>query len=183
VERLPPEKLDEAKTLLVSALSKISGRWVKEFLTINNYMKHNSVVKTYAPKFEYRNRLYNLVFLYIHDFSGDYVNDSILKKILLSELDDSSNGTLNKDIFEEEVVLKIGGLNISEVLGIEFIYSEGLAGISVHSVLRLMSRMCKDINEIHQRKDYGCGCPIFKESDLKFLNAYDNTLREELEML
>lgn len=182
VKQLPAERLDEARTLLADALSIMSYGWVKEFLSVNNYMKHNSIVQTYAPKIICSDRLYTVVFLYVHSFSGDYINNSTWKRILLSEVNDSSKGDVSKDIFEEELVLKVGDLSIVELLGIEFIQSKGFAGISIHSVMRLMSRMCRDINDIYQRKDYGCGCPVFEKSDLEFLNLYRITLREEIEI-
>jgi hypothetical protein len=121
-----------------------------EIFVLNNYMKHNHMMRNHAPLSTLGNDRFSFPYLYIDNNRGRLLNRSLLRYLLNHTLDELKESVddkyYKKYVLENNVDLySMGGLNIIVINGLEYVKSENIIGLSIESILESIKLTCVSI--------------------------------------
>lgn len=121
-----------------------------EIFVLNNYIKHNHMMRSYAPLSILGNKKFSFPYLYIDDYRGNLLNQSLLRYLLNHTLDEIKD-SLDDEYYKNYVIessaesYSLGGLHIIVINGLEYIKSSGSIGLSIESLLESIKLASIDI--------------------------------------
>jgi len=138
---------EKCKSEYLSAMDFLLMGKNHEIFVLNNYMKHNHMMRNHAPLSKLENEKFSFPYLYIDNNSGKLLNRSLLRYLLnhtLDELKESVNDKYYKKYVLESDIdsYSMGGLNIIVINGLEYVKSENIIGLSIESILETIKLTC-----------------------------------------
>ncbi|RBQ29303.1 hypothetical protein [Aliarcobacter vitoriensis] len=124
-----------------------------EIFVLNNYIKHNHMLKDYAPRVILENENFSFAYLYIHDYCANLLNNSLLRHLLnhtLDEIKDSFHDEYYKNyvIESNNESYRLLNLDIIVINGLEYIKSSDFVGLSIESLLESIKLASIDILDV-----------------------------------
>jgi hypothetical protein len=121
-----------------------------EVFVLNNYIKHNSMMKGYAPRIKVENEEFSFAYVYIDNIHTKLLNRSLLKYLSshnLNDIKDSLNDEYYKNYVTENncSLHKINGLDIIVINGLEYVKSSNSIGLTIESLLESIKLASIDI--------------------------------------
>jgi hypothetical protein len=121
-----------------------------EIFVLNNYIKHNHMMRGYAPRARLGNEEFSFAYLYINNNRVNLLNHSLLGYLLNHTLDE------NKDILDDEYyknyviessfeLHSLLNFDIIVINGLEYVKSSKFVGLSIESLLESIKLASIDI--------------------------------------
>ncbi|MCS4309585.1 hypothetical protein M2404_003962 [Rheinheimera pacifica] len=125
-----------------------------EIYVINNFLKHNRILGSYAPKAMHNGEKISIPYIYIRKPSSLLLNKSVMKCFFDYKLDSgakiiSESNDYYINLFNEssQKIGMLGGVDIFTVNGIDYIVSEDSVGLPIESMLKVTYDLCSNIIE------------------------------------
>lgn len=121
-----------------------------EIFVLNNYIKHNHMMRGYAPRVILKNKKFSFAYLYIDKNCGKLLNPSLLRHLLNHTLDEIKD-SLDKEYYKNYVIessvesYSLSGLNIIVINELEYVKSNDSIGLSIESLLESIKLASIDI--------------------------------------
>lgn len=121
-----------------------------EIFVLNNYIKHNQMMKGYAPRAILEKEEFSFAYLYIDDYRGNLLNPSLLRYLLnhtLDEIKDSLDDEYYKNYVIESIAESYSLLNLDVIVinGLEYVKSNDSIGLTIESLLESIKLASIDI--------------------------------------
>ena len=127
-----------------------------EVFVLNNYIKHNSMMRGYAPRIKVEDEEFSFAYVYIDNIHTKLLNRSLLKCLSSHNLNDirnlnDINDSLNDEYYQNYVtenncsLHKINGLDIIVINGLEYVKSSNSIGLTIESLLESIKLASIDI--------------------------------------
>ncbi len=127
-----------------------------EVFVLNNYIKHNSMMRGYAPRIKVEDEEFSFAYVYIDNIHTKLLNRSLLKCLSSHNLNDIRNlndikDSLNDEYYQNYVtenncsLHKINGLDIIVINGLEYVKSSNSIGLTIESLLESIKLASIDI--------------------------------------
>lgn len=135
---------EECKTKYLSAMNFLFVGKCHEIFVLNNYIKHNHMMRGYAPLTILDGKGFSFPYLYIDGGRGELLNRSLLRYLLnhpLDEFIDNVDDEYYKDYVSSNsnVSYTMGGIDIVVVNGLEYVRGGNSIGLSIESILETIS--------------------------------------------
>ncbi|EJG1806126.1 TPA: hypothetical protein ACN32H_004592 [Vibrio parahaemolyticus] len=178
---------DECKSKYISAMEPFFIGKNHEIFVLNNYIKHNHMMRSYAPLSSLGKDDFSFPYLYIDEDRGHLLNNSLLSHLLKLPVEEVSNGVgseyYNDYVSNSEVqTYKMGCSDIIVINRLEYFKSSSSIGLSIESILETIKHACVDILNVmlEEKGNSGIvgGTDIDKFSSLKqsFMNRKAKTI-------
>ncbi len=121
-----------------------------EVFVLNNYIKHNSMMRGYAPRIKVEDEEFSFAYVYIDNIHTKLLNRSLLKYLSSHNLNDIKD-SLNDEYYQNYVtenncsLHKINGLDIIVINGLEYVKSSNSIGLTIESLLESIKLASIDI--------------------------------------
>ncbi|WP_418181366.1 hypothetical protein ACNSOL_11745 (plasmid) [Aliarcobacter lanthieri] len=125
-----------------------------EIFVLNNYIKHNNMMRGYAPRVRLENIEFSFAYIYIDKNSSKLLNHSLLKYLLNNNIDDIKDiYNLAYDEYYKNYVKESNKefyptnafLDIIIVNGLEYVKYSNCIGLSIESILESIKLASIDI--------------------------------------
>lgn len=121
-----------------------------EVFVLNNYIKHNNMMRGYAPRIKVEDEKFSFAYVYIDDIHTKLLNRSLLKHLSnhnLDEIKDSFHDEYYKNyVIENNYNLyPIKGSDIIVINGLEYVKSSNSIGLTIESLLESIKLASIDI--------------------------------------
>ncbi|WP_146114610.1 hypothetical protein [Pseudomonas sp. MYb185] len=139
---------EKCRSLYISAMENFFTGKNHEIFVLNNYIKHNSIMRSYAPLTVLDNNYFSFPYLYIHESHVDLLNNSLLRSLFKITVDDM-DGRIDNEHYNGKIELyKIGSLDILEANGLEYVKCSSYVGVSIESILETIKNACTSILDL-----------------------------------
>lgn len=161
---------EQCKSKYISAMSQFFIGKNHEIFVLNNYIKHNHMMRSYAPLSILDNEHFSFPYLYIDNNRGHLLNRSLFSHLLDLSVDDVINGFdsefYGSHVSSEVTAYKMGGLDIVVINGLEYVKGGRTIGISIESMLETIKYACVGILDVMLEEQRYSGITAGTEIDL-----------------
>lgn len=126
-----------------------------EVYVLNNYLKHNTVVMSYAPKAMLGNREISIPYVYIGKPNDRLLNASVFKSLIDHELDECGKLPGIKDDYFVDIinataqpVCSVGGYKVYNVNGLDYLKGGSNVGLSMESIVEVAHELVSNIARV-----------------------------------
>jgi hypothetical protein len=141
---------EKCKSKYLSAMNFLFVGKCHEIFVLNNYIKHNHMMRGYAPLTILDGKGFSFPYLFIDNMRGNLLNRSLLRYLLnhpLAEVVDNIDDEYYKNYLSDNSSANytMGGMEIIVVNGLEYVKSSNSIGLSIESILETISLASIDI--------------------------------------
>ena len=121
-----------------------------EVFVLNNYIKHNRMMRGYAPRAILENEKFSFAYLYIDNNCANLLNRSLLRYLSNHNLDEIKN-SFNDKYYNNYVIessdesYSLLNLDIIVINGLEYVKSNDFIGLTIESLLESIKLASIDI--------------------------------------
>jgi hypothetical protein len=145
---------EKSKSKYISAMRFLFVGKYHEIFVLNNYIKHNHMMRGYAPLSILEKNKFSFPYIYIDCNQNNFLNKSLLRCVMndpsrdfINNIDDEYyKGYVNENYPPHYYTL--GGVDIVEVNGLEYVISRNSVGLSIESVLETINQASIEILDI-----------------------------------
>ncbi|MCU8005729.1 hypothetical protein [Shewanella sp. SM96] len=161
---------EKCKSKYISAMSQFFIGKNHEIFVLNNYIKHNHMMRSYAPLSILDNEHFSFPYLYIDNNRGHLLNRSLFRHLIDLSVDDVINGFdyefYGSYVSSDVTAYKMGGLDIIVINGLEYVKGGRTIGISIESMLETIKYACVGILDVMLEERRYSGITAGTEIDL-----------------
>ncbi|GFM85472.1 hypothetical protein PSCICO_08710 [Pseudomonas cichorii] len=126
-----------------------------EIYVLNNYLKHNTVAMSYAPKAMLGNREISIPYVYIGKPNDRLLNTSVFKSLIDHEFDEYGKMSSIKDDYFVSIinatarpVCSLGGYKVYNINGLDYLKGGLSVGLSMESIVEVAHELVSNIARI-----------------------------------
>ncbi|QXG46563.1 hypothetical protein [Pseudomonas viridiflava] len=126
-----------------------------EIYVLNNYLKHNTVAMSYAPKAMLGNREISIPFVHIGKPNDRLLNASVFKSLIDHELDEHGKMASIKDDYFVNIinatarpVCSVGGYKVYDINGLDYLKGGSSVGLSMESIVEVAHELVSNIARV-----------------------------------
>ncbi|WP_039918754.1 hypothetical protein [Cellvibrio mixtus] len=148
------EYTDKCKKAFIKSFEFLFVGRFHEMYVLNNFLKHNRILSSYAPKFLFNGKSVCLPYVYINKHSSALLNASVFKVIFDLELNSGANVIVEPDSYyvdlfnKGKLIATIGNQKLFRVNEVDYLVSSSYVGITVESMVDVTYDLCLKIISI-----------------------------------
>lgn len=126
-----------------------------EIYVLNNYLKHNTIAMSYAPKVIVGGHEVSIPYVYIGKPNNCLLNPSVFKSLIDYELDGQGKITGVKDDYFVDIIndtarplCEFGGYKVYGINGLDYLKSSSHVGLSMESIVQMARELVSNIVKI-----------------------------------
>ncbi len=126
-----------------------------EIYVLNNYLKHNAVAMSYAPKAIVGNREISIPYVYIGKPNDCLLNPSVFKSLIDHHLDEYGKVVDAKDDYFVGIinatarpVCNVGGYKVYSINGLDYLKGGSSVGLSMESIVQMAHELVSNIAKV-----------------------------------
>jgi len=126
-----------------------------EAYVLNNYLKHNTVAMSYAPKVIVTNREISIPYIYIEQPNDRILNASVFKSLMDHGLDEYGKVANAEDDYFVNIinttarpVCSVGGYRVYNINGLDYLKGGSSVGLSIESIVEMAHELVSNIAKV-----------------------------------
>ncbi len=121
-----------------------------EVYVLNNYLKHNAVVMSYAPKAIVAGHEISIPYIYIGKPNDRLLNPSVFKSLIDYKLDDDAIDDYYVNIINasSRPVCMVGGYKVYNISGLDYLKGNSHVGLSLESIVEMAHELVSNIARV-----------------------------------
>lgn len=126
-----------------------------EIYVLNNYLKHNTVVMSYAPKAMVDDREISIPYVHIGKPNDCLLNSSVFKSLIDHELNEYGKVVATKDDYFVNIinatvrpVCSVGGYKVYNINGLDYLKGGSSVGLSMESIVEMAHELVSNIVKV-----------------------------------
>lgn len=146
---------DDCKKAFLKAYDFLLVGRFYEIYVLNNYLKHNTIAMSYAPKVIVGGHEVSMPYVYIGKPNDCLLNPSVFKSLIDHELDDRGKVTGVKDDYYVNIIndtvrplCEFGSYKVYGINGLDYLKSSSHVGLSMESIVQMAHELVSNIVKI-----------------------------------